>query len=346
MNKSLLLQYIKGHTTEDQNKKVLDWIAESADNERYFLMLNNLWISLNISEEKATEEELREIRALTTQKRYLLSPFRKILPYAAAAVILLSLGLNFYLVKNSSLNSSASTEAPVRLADMTAGLKHELYTEKGVKARIMLPDSSFVWLNSDSKIVFPDRFESDIREIEFSGEAFFDIRKDSLHPLIIKTNKNFIVEVLGTRFNLKSYDNDFEARTTLYAGKLNVISQVESKNKNKPGRVVTTLHPLESCIIRNNQAPVHSKPDNVGDYTAWKDGKIIFDSTPISEAVKILERWHGVQFVVKDRSVYNYTITAKFKTESIVQIMEMIKYCALVDYSIDSTKVTLFGRKI
>jgi len=346
MNKSLLLQYIKGHTTEDQNKKVLDWIAESADNEKYFLRLNNLWISLNISEEKAAEEELKEIRALTTQKRSLLSTFRKVLPYAAAAVIILSIGLNFYLLKKSSVKSSIVTEAPVRLADMTAGLKHELYTEKGVKARIMLPDSSYVWLNSDSKIVFPDRFESDIREIEFSGEAFFDIRKDSLHPLIIRTNKNFIVEVLGTRFNLKSYDNDVEARTTLYTGKLNVISQVENSNNKKPGRVVTTLLPLESCIIRNNQAPVHSKPDNVSDYTAWKDGKIIFDSTPISEAVKILERWHGVQFVVKDRSVYNYTITAKFKTESIVQIMEMIKYCALVDYSIDSTKVTLFGRKI
>ncbi len=346
MNKSLLLQYIKGQTTEDQDKMVLDWIAESADNERFFLRLNNLWISLNISEEKATEKELSEIRALTTKKRSLLSPLRKILPYAAAAVVLLSFGLNFYLVKNNSVKPQDLTDTPVRLADMTAGLKHELYTEKGVKARIMLPDSSFVWLNSDSKIIFPDRFESDIREIEFSGEAYFDIRKDSLHPLIIKTNKNFIVEVLGTKFNLKSYDNDNEARTTLYSGKLNVISQIESSRNDKRNEVVTTLNPLESCIIRSNQAPVHLRPDNIDDYTAWKDGKIIFDSTPISEAVKILERWHGVQFVVKDRTVYNYTITAKFKTESIVQIMEMIKYCALVDYSIDSTKVTLFGRKI
>lgn len=344
MKKSLLLRYIKGDTTEEQNKEVLEWIARSAENKRYFLRLNNLWISLNLSPDKANDEEINEIRLLTTGKKSVSTLFRKILPYAAAAVIIISAGLNYLLLNNNKKLSENA--AQLNLADLPHEYRHELYTEKGVKAKIMLPDSSWVWLNSDSKIVYPDRFIGDLREIEFSGEAFFDIKRDSLHPLIIRTNKNFMIEVLGTSFNLKSYDDDNEARTTLYSGKLNVISKVNNRESEKSKEIITTLSPLESCIIKNNQVTVQSKPENVADHTAWKDGKIIFESTPISEVVKILERWHGVQFVVKDRSVYNYNITARFKTESIVQIMEMIKYCALVDYSIDSTKVTIFTRKI
>ena len=110
--------------------------------------------------------------------------------------------------------------------------------------------------------------------------------------------------------------------------------------------MVTILKPLESCIIREKQNPINIKPENPEKQTAWKDGRIIFESTPMAETIKILERWHGVEFEVRDKSVYTFDITARFKSESIVQIMEMIKYCALIDYSIDSNKVVLYRRKL
>jgi ferric-dicitrate binding protein FerR (iron transport regulator) len=342
MKKSLIIKYIKGDVTDQEEKEVLEWIDKSPDNERYFLSLNNLWIFQNISNEKAGKQELEEIQELTTKKRPLLISYRKWIPYAAAIVILISVGLNISLIKKDN----SSKDIPIRLSELPSIYRHEIYTEKGVKAKIILPDSTSVWLNSDSKIVFPDRFESDIREIEFSGEAYFDVKKDSLRPLVIKTNKNFIVEVLGTSFNLKSYDNDNEARTTLYSGSLNVISQVKNIRTKETKEIVTTLKPLESCIIRSNQNPIHLKSENPKDQTAWKDGRILFESTPMSETIKMLERWHGVEFVVKDPSVYEFDITAKFKSESIVQIMELIKYCTLVDYSLDSNRVILFKRKL
>jgi len=344
MKKSLLLKYIRRETTSPEEDDVLKWINKSPDNERYFIGLNNLWISQNISQDKASKEEVDEIKALTTNKKTSRFKYKKVTYYVAAAIILISAGLNFFLIKENSLLQHKINE-PIQLAELPSAYKHELYTEKGVKAKIILPDSSYVWLNSGSKIIFPDRFERNIREIEFSGEAFFDVHKDSLRPLVIKTNKNFKVEVRGTKFNLKTYDNDKEARTTLYSGSLNVISEVKGKNIHSK-EVITQLKPLETCIIRGYEKPVLLRPNNVNDHQAWKNGEIVFDSTPMEEVVKILERWHGINFEVKDKYVYNYNITAKFKSESIVQIMEMIKYCAPLDYSIDSTNVFLFKRKL
>lgn len=344
MKKSLLLQFIKGETGKDQEKEILEWIKSSPDNEAYFHNLHNLWVSANICDKPASEQELQQIRLLTTKKEGS-SPFRKYLPYAAIFLLTISVLLNLYLAGDKTGSKAEDVLTEVKLQDLPEGLKHEMYTENGVKARITLPDSSVVWLNSGSRIVFPDRFTGNTREVHFSGEAFFDVRPDPLKPMVISTNKNFDIEVLGTTFNIKSYDNDREARTTLYSGSVNIISK-NIKDPRLSDRLITTLKPFETCTIGMDNKPVLSKPGNITDHTAWKEGRIIFDSTPISEVIKILERWHGVNFVVKDKVINNYSITAKFNTESIVQIMEMIKYCSLVDYTIDSTTVFLSGRKI
>lgn len=343
MTKELLLKYIKGDASKQEEIEILEWIGKDPQNERYFVMLNNLWISQNISQDKANEREIEEIRELTTKRSDSRKRLRRYISYAAAAVIILSVGLNLLFV-NKTISDKNKKEEPIRMAYLPTEYKHEVYTEKGVKARITLPDGSMVWLNSDSRIIYPDRFETDIREVEFSGEAYFDVVKDSLRPLIIKTNKDFKIEVLGTQFNVRSYDNDNEAQTTLYSGSLNVVSKAVNNGRNGEKDIITTLKPSESCIIRDKQRPIHLKPADANKQYAWKEGKIIFDSTPLSEVIKMLERWHGTEFVVKDQSIYRFDITAKFRSESIVQIMEMIKYCSLVDYTIDSNKVVLYRR--
>ncbi len=341
MKKTLLLQFIKGELNKDQEKEVLEWINTSPDNEKYFHKLQNLWVASNINNKPASQKELDKIRKRTTRK----PSFNIYWPYAAIFMLALSVLLNLYLAGNKKRLYAEFISTNVTLQELPEGLKHEMYTENGVKARITLPDSSEVWLNSGSRIIFPDKFTGHKREVFFSGEAFFNVKPNPDQPMIISTNKNFNIEVLGTTFNVKSYDNDPEARTTLYTGSLNIISRLSKDQKNN-NILVTTLKPMETCTIGVDNKHILSKPDNVSDHYAWKEGRIVFDQTPIPEVIKVLERWHGINFVVKDNNIKNYSITAKFKTESIVQIMEMIKYCSLVDYSIDSTTVYLTERKI
>jgi transmembrane sensor len=346
MKKELLIRFIKGEVSKQEEIEILNWIGKSPENEKYFLLLNNLWISQHLSDQKASPEELKEIQILTTKRNSVFLPNRRFISYAAALIILISVSFNLIQLKDSSRKSSTSNGISNRLKELNIDKKYEVYTEKGVKAKITLPDGSAVWLNSDSRITYPKTFEADIREVEFSGEAFFDVVKDSLRPLVVNTNKNFKIKVLGTKFNLKAYENDPDAQTTLYSGSIDVISESYLKGIRSGRTIVTRLEPMETCIIRDKQNPVTIKPYDTDKMVAWKDGKIIFDSTPISEVIKILERWHGTEFNVQDQSIYGVSITAKFRSESIVQIMEMIKYCSLIDYSISNNKVTLIRRKL
>lgn len=342
MNKSLLLEFIKGETSRDQDIEILNWIASSPLNEDYFHRLHNLWVISNISNKEASELELMEFKKRVKGRRV---NFKKLLPYAAAFILLLSLLFNLYYAGYRRDITKYDKTLTSFLETLPKEYKHELYTENGVKARVVLPDSSIVWLNSGSKIVYPDKFSGKTREIQLSGEGYFNVKPNPSQPMIISTNKNFSVKVLGTTFNLKSYENDLEATTTLYTGSINIISHKNVKD-GEPIELITELKPLETCVITKDKGPVISKRDNIKDLTAWKEGKIIFDATPMSEVIKILERWHGVKFIIKEKEVFHYDITARFNTESIVQIMEMIKYCSLVDYKIDSTTVILSSRKI
>ena len=76
----------------------------------------------------------------------------------------------------------------------------------------------------------------------------------------------------------------------------------------------------------------------------WKMGKIHFDSTPVSEAIKILNRWHGTQFTVNNPEILDYEITGNFENESIVQILELIKLTTYIDYTIDGKNIVLTKR--
>ncbi len=351
MKKELLIKHIKEETNAQENSLVLEWIDKVPANRKYYLSLKNLFVWQNLSQEKANKSDLDEIRSLIAaqdNKRkssgIFFNKYKRYLRYVALIVVLLSISVNVFFIFEKQ-GEKLITE--IILVDSVAAIEREnntIYTEKGVKAKINLPDGSTVWLNSDSKISYPDKFDQNSRTIEFSGEGYFDVVKDSLRPMIVNTNKNFKIMVLGTKFNVRSYDNDDEAQTTLYSGSLNIVSEVKSIMNSDNEEFVTKLNPLESVIIRDKQKPILTNPNSVQSQTAWKEGKIIFDATPMLEVIKKLERWHGVDFVIKNPSVYKFNITAEFNSESIVQIMEMLRYCALVDYKIEGGKVLLFER--
>lgn len=343
MKKELLIRYIRNETTREEDLVVLDWISKNESNERYFIYLKNIWVSQNISNLKATENDFKEIKQLIRSKENRNFWFKKVLPYAASVVLLISIALNVFYINSTKGGFDGESTGIPALSGKIVEQKNTVYTEKGSKSILVLPDGSKVSMNSDSRITYPVNFSGDKREIEFSGEAYFDVVKDPERPMIISTNKNFKIEVLGTKFNLKAYDNDKDAQATLYSGVINIISKVDKGSGNVEEKI-TKMLPSESCVIKGNLEPVPSKLDFSDEKCAWKDGQLIFEATPISEAIKILERWHGTEFIVKDSTILDFTITARFRSESIIQIMEMLRYCALIDYKVNGNTVVLFKR--
>lgn len=338
MKKSLLLKYIKEEASKEEIKAILDWLDKSPDNQEYFIALKNLWIAQHMPNISAEEKEFdifqQEIRNLKTNNRY------KIISILSSVTAVAAI---FFIIVRPSASSIEQklkeNHLQIALADIPTQYLHTLYTESGVKGFIILPDSTQVWLNSETKIVFPDKFIGNTREVLIEGEAYFNVAKDSLKPMIVNTRKGFYIKVLGTEFNLKSYSNDDVAEATLFSGKIDLLYNHAPSNKN----TITHVAPNEKAIITKNTIEVIS-PTEIQDIRAWTEGRLIFESTPLEVAIKTLERWHGVKFNIKDSKVLAYPITATFKSESISQIMEMIKYCTTIDYKIQSDVVEVFAR--
>ena len=347
MRKQLLINYLKGEATHQQKEEIMRWVERDAANSDYLADLKTLYIASTMPKERATEQEFEDFINKTSYNKTS-TPLSmqlkraKLLSYisaaiGAAAVIMLFINpLNNSKQIEESLKRELLTE--LKNGNIEVGLNNipqenlnTFYTEKGVKSAIILPDGTNVKLNSDTKITFPNIFVGKTREIHLSGEAFFDVVTDTLHPLVVTTDKNLIVKVTGTKFNIKSYPNDNSEEATLYEGKISLISKGNTYN----------MLPANQLIITANKKPVMVGSPKMDNIKAWTEGRLVFDDTPLPEVIKMLERWHGVSFVVTDNSVLNKTITGTFSSESIHQIMHMLNLCASVNYQIEDNTIIL-----
>jgi len=334
MEQDILIRVIRGEATLEENRLVLDWIKESDENLNYFSELKMLWAISSTPDELSDEEELikfknnipRKFSASITGHMFWFGFGSAV----SAAIIIISLGVLFGLINFQNSIQRDKNES----ANLSFSNQRSMYTDKGVKGKVVLPDGSTVWLNSDSKIIYPDNFSKDKREVEISGEAYFEVTKDTARPMIVRTAKGFAIQVLGTTFSVKSYENDLESKTILYKGSIRLITN----SKQDREEVVLEMKPNDCATITGDGTTTLSRIDKTNDI-AWLKGEIVFENTPMSEVLKVIERWYGKNFNVKDSSLYNYKLNATFKSESLIQILDIISLCTSVKYRIEDDKV-------
>lgn len=151
----------------------------------------------------------------------------------------------------------------------------------GGEYSLVLSDGSKVWLNSASRLKFPVKFSGDSREVEVSGEAYFEIAKDRSKPFKVHFN-NSTVEVLGTHFNVSAYDNDNMQAVTLLEGSVKVLN---SKNEVK-------IKPGEQARL-TNASLINVKQVDAEETVAWKNGYFSFADEDVKSIMKKLARWYG-----------------------------------------------------
>lgn len=354
MDKKLLLKYIAGEISEEERREVIDWMDADPANKSYFLDLKNIWVSQNMPGTKASQEELSAIMHLKENRtlsgnnpgsdndrlKRKLSIYRRFLVFSSAvAAIAIILLVMRPLVVAEKYDELKSGMIEIAMSEVPEEFRHTIYTERGVKGHTFLPDGTEVWINSDSRLVVPEKFIGATREVYLEGEAYFKVISDSIRPMIVRTAKNVYVKVKGTEFNLKSYNNDDYVETTLYSGKIDLAYI----SKNGKETVIPVL-PLEKAVFAQSEMDI-VRPEEPEDESAWKEGMLVFNATPMGEVIKQLERWYGVNVRVTDKSVLKYPISATFTKETVVQVMNMIKYCALIDYSLKDKDLEIFGRK-
>jgi ferric-dicitrate binding protein FerR (iron transport regulator) len=198
-----------------------------------------------------------------------------------------------------------------------------IVTPRGAKTNISLPDGSLVWLNSGSTLSYPTKFSKN-RPVTLVGEAYFEVAK-SEKPFVVTTAYGD-VEVKGTSFNVKAYNDDNIFETTLEEG------VVAFKVKDAENGV--TLKPGEQVGKTNDGFTV--KQVETLYFTSWKDGKLLFNREPFPGFIKKLERWYNVKIEYKDSELDELWYTGTIEMESISEVMEMISIAAPVTYSFNN----------
>lgn len=193
----------------------------------------------------------------------------------------------------------------------------EITSPSGIRSQVLLPDGTKVWLNAESTLKFQVPFQGENRNVDLQGEAFFDVVKDQGKPFVVQTGK-VKIKVLGTRFNCKSYAEDENVQVALEEGKiaLNIAGSSGSSEK--------ILHPGEFAVVGKSNLQATITSEEIDKYIAWHTGKLVFSNSPMSEVAQMLERWYGIDVVVRDQEIMNYRFTTTFENESLFQVIELL----------------------
>lgn len=186
-------------------------------------------------------------------------------------------------------------------------------TDWGQQNDVVLPDGTKVTLNAGSTINYPEKFASDKRLIQLSGEAFFDVVKNTAAPFIIHTDE-VTTTVLGTSFNINTKDKE-HITITVATGKVYVTS-------NNTSEVILT--PKQQAVYNVKTQRMITKEVNLDKYLDWKDGILRFEDVTIAEAAKKLERRYDVSIKVLNPDIANCRFSGKFNNETLSTVLESL----------------------
>jgi ferric-dicitrate binding protein FerR (iron transport regulator) len=234
--------------------------------------------------------------------------YARVSKYAAILIILLAIPSVLWLVTRDNPAHYQTIEL----------------TENDPVRSVLLPDGSKIWINNNSTFSYPEAFNSKERIVTLEGEAFFQVRTDSLHPFIVKTN-GMQVKVYGTVFNLNTRSKQNIAETTLVSGSVG-IEDAEGEN-------VAMLIPGQMASFDKTNKSLNLTQVNTDLYTSWHKGLFIFDKATLTDIATKIEEVYGVRVTVNTNKTVNYKANFVFrKTQPVDTVLEMLKFVLPIDY--------------
>jgi transmembrane sensor len=195
-----------------------------------------------------------------------------------------------------------------------------LSTPRGGQYQLVLPDGSKVWLNASSSLRYPAFFGGKERIVELTGEAYFEVANNSKMPFMVYVN-NLKVEVLGTHFNIMSYDNEKTVNTTLLEGSVKLSSTASDKIPEQGIK----LRPGQQATLDKNISLMNVHEADVESAIAWKNGMFQFKSDDIQTIMRQVERWYDVDVNYAGKipeGHYSGTIERNNKLSIVLEILE------------------------
>ncbi|MGQ1785442.1 MULTISPECIES: FecR family protein [unclassified Saccharicrinis] len=225
-----------------------------------------------------------------------------------------------------------SQNEPVALAAMNT-----LKVPVGGEYKLTLPDGTQVWLNSVSQLSYPVQFSGNQRKVILQGEAYFQVAHNAKMPFIVATNKGMEVEVLGTSFNMMTYDDEANMETTLVEGSVQVNL---SNNKSVP------IKPGQQASFNKSSMEVDVKEVDTHLYTAWVDGRFIFEKEDLESVLRKLSRWYDVDVFYQNVSVKHIRFSADVRRyDDVNSLLDLFEQVSSVDFEINDRTILVKEKK-
>ena len=375
----LIFLHIQGMTDNAQEKELNEWRSVSPRHEELFQrMLSSEHVEKSISRFVKTEEEEERGWWQLQQRARSGRSVRKIkwFPYAAAIVLILSVGGVFYFsgdkeqteilpiaknevqvpgsravlilpdgrkvdLENEVLRSDLAQSDSLLLVSArslkyrdidspdTSEIFHTLEIPRGGEYLLTLSDGTMIYLNSESTLSFPVKFQGKERKVYLTGEAYFKVAKNTEHPFVV-TAGELEVLVTGTTFGVRAYKDEKDIQTTLESGQVTV--KVEGKS--------VKLVPNKQVLFNKSTMGLEVRDVDVDLYLAWADGRLVYDNCPLEKILTDLGRWYNIDvFYSRDElRSYQFSLNMK-KHEEFTQVLELIGKTGEVQFEIKDNTV-------
>lgn len=268
--------------------------------------------------EKQTEEVTKEIRLIFSDKEKVVVQDKSDIVYSQRGMI--------------SINKDTVEYQP-RFSKQKESI-NQIVTPKGKRAQLTLSDGTHIWINADTRVVYPNTFKKGIREIFVDGEIYLEVAHNKKAPFFVKT-KNFKVQVLGTKFNVSSYGSESLSSVVLVEGSVKVDNQMEKE---------TVLVPNQLINIQNGKLNTPVMVD-VRKYVCWINDLLIYEDEPLSQVLTKLERYYGKKFVSPD-GIDHYKASGKLDLkERLEDILHTISYSFPVRFEFEGEAVNVHIEK-
>jgi len=257
----------------------------------------------------------------TVQSKIVPGSNQAILKLANGKTITLNDKANGVLAKQSGVIITKNKDGLLQY-EVTASAApsiNTISTPKGGQYQLILADGTKVWLNAASSITFPTKFNGKMRNVEVTGEAYFEVAKNKAQPFQVKST-NQIIEVLGTHFNVNTYDDELANVTTLLEGSVKVNKLINGKLQSG-----LTLKPGEKALVKANGSQILKADADAEEAIAWKNGYFKFDKADLPTIMRQIARWYNVD-VQYQGEIPNDLFVGKIKrTENVSEVLRILE---------------------
>lgn len=261
--------------------------------------------------------------------------------HVAASLLLLAAALGLWL-RNAEHAREVATLQPDK--SLTGEMREAINTSDSAR-QVLLPDGSRITLGKNSKLVYPARFSARERVVQLSGEAFFDVQRDTGRPFLIYANET-VTKVLGTSFRIKAYVSAPKVIVSVVTGKVSVFGKKDYEENSGNSR-------LTGLILTANQQAEFLREELHFNKTLVEKPVIVesaprssfeFDSTPLQEVFQVLQEAYGVEIIFDAELVKGRSLQVSLEDESLYEKLDVICKTMGMSYQIVDARI-LIGKQ-